>query len=280
MMTIAVVGANSFIARALRVQAPSCHWRYVSWREAVAGTDWLQGIDCVLNCAFDNRLKYEAYCPEWDIDLRLAQRLRGFDQVHYLMLSTRMVYGRPPASGRLHEALAPQPVSHYGQAKWLSEQALGQLLGERLSVLRLSNVCGYELQDGRQSFFALASRSLVQNNRVVLDIGAQVQRDFLPVEILAGWLARIAVAPVAGVFNLGAGRGSPCGLIGQWLIDGFGSGELLVSNPRDYDGFVLDIDKAAECYGIEGVTQTQLRDYCIALGQRLRKAKEGRQCAA
>lgn len=279
-MNVAVVGASSFIARALREQAPSCHWRYVGWREAVTSADWLQGIDCVLNCAFDNRLKYGTYCPEWDIDLRLAQRLRGFDQLHYLMLSTRMVYGRPPAGGRLHEKLLPQPVNHYGQAKWLSEQALTQLLGSRLSVLRLSNVCGYELQDGRQSFFALASRSLVQNNRVVLDIGAQVQRDFLPVEILAAWLARIAEAPQAGLFNLGAGQGSPCGLVGQWLIDGFGSGELQVSNPRDYDGFVLNIDKAAECYGIEGVTQTQLRDYCIALGQRLRKAKEGRQCAA
>ena len=279
-MNVAVVGASSFIARALREQAPSSQWRYVGWHEAVASTDWLQGIDCVLNCAFDNRLKHEAYCPEWDIDLRLAQRLRGFDRVHYLMLSTRMVYGRPPAGGRLHEELLPQPVNHYGQAKWLSEQALTQLLGSRLSVLRLSNVCGYELQDGRQSFFALASRSLVQNNRVVLDIGAQVQRDFLPVEVLAAWLARIAEAPQAGLFNLGAGQGSPCGLIGQWLIDGFGSGELQVSNPRDYDGFVLDIDKAARHYGVEGVTQTQLRDYCIALGHRLRKAKEGRQCAA
>ncbi|MES2817984.1 MAG: NAD(P)-dependent oxidoreductase [Pseudomonadota bacterium] len=273
-MSVAVVGGGSFIGRALAGRPEASAWRFIGGREALAGDAWLDGVDCLINCAFDPRLKDEPYSTERDIDLRLATRLQAHPQAHYLMLSSRMVYGPAPEGGRLHEDLSPQPINLYGAAKWQSEQALQALLGPRLTVLRLSNVCGNELETGRRSFFAMASRALSELGRIELDMSPFVERDFLPVEILADWLLRIAARPLPGLFNLGAGRGIPCGRIAQWLIEGFGDGELRVGNLREHDPFWLDIQAAAQAFDISGVAPAQLRDYCRALGAQLRVAKE------
>lgn len=273
-MTVAVVGAGSFIGRALRTRAETTNWRFLDWRAALADDSWLDGVDCLINCAFDPALKREPYSVARDIDLQLAKRLLDYSHVNYLMLSSRMVYGPAADDGRLHEALLPQPINLYGAAKWQSEQALQRLLGERLTVVRLSNVCGYELVAGRQSFFAMASRNLKEHKRIVLDMSPFIERDFLPVETLAAWLPRIALTPQPGLFNLGAGQGTATGRIAQWLIQGFGEGELLVNNLREHDPFWLDLSATAHAYGVPGVDATQLRDYCLALGQRLRLEKD------
>ena len=276
-MRVVVVGASSFIGRALQARPETADWRFLGGREALADSAWLADVDCLINCAFDGLLKRETYSAERDIDLLLARALRPHPRVQYLMLSSRMVYGPAGADGRLHEALVPQPLNLYGSAKWQSEQAVQRLLGDRLTVLRLSNVCGNELQAGRQSFFAMASRSLIEQGQVVLDMSPFVERDFLPVEVLATWLPLIAAQLQPGLFNLGAGQGTPCGRIAQWLIEGFGEGQLLAKHLREHDPFWLDITRATDAYAIAGVAPAQLRDYCRALGQRLRLAKEGTQ---
>lgn len=273
-MTVMVVGSNSFIARALRERPETASWRFVSVAEALA-EDGLVGVSMLLNCAYDPFLKCGPYSADHDLDLALARRLRPYPAARYLMLSSRMAYGPAPRGGRLVESQAARPDSLYGKAKWHTEQGLRRELGERLTVLRLSNVCGFECAVGRRSFFALALRSLQQEGRIVLDMSPFVERDFLPVEQLAAWLPGIIADPRPGLFNLGAGQGTPTGRIAQWLIEGFGRGELRVSQMREHDPFWLDIRAAAEAFAIPGVTQGRMRDHCRALGARLRQVQEG-----
>ncbi|MDD0841202.1 NAD-dependent epimerase/dehydratase family protein [Pseudomonas sp. Gutcm_11s] len=270
-MTVAVVGQGSFIGRALKARPEAAGWRFVGWRQALLEDDWLEGVDCLINCAFNDSLKREPYSASRDIDLQLGERLLSRPEVRYLMLSSRMVYGPARAGGRLHEALPTQPVNPYGMAKLHSEEALAALLGDRLTVLRLSNVCGYELEEGRRSFFAMASRSLVGDARIVLDMSPFVERDFLPVEILASWLPQIVSRLRPGLYNLGAGHGTATGRIAQWLIEGHGSGQLLVSDLREHDGFWLDMQRSHEAFGVAGLGEDFLRAYCRALGARLRE---------
>jgi UDP-glucose 4-epimerase len=273
-MSIAVVGGSSFIGQALQALPQTAGWRFIDRHAALESDAWLEGVACLLNCAFDSGLKAEPYSPERDVDLQLANRLQRHPRVRYLMLSSRMVYGPASNDGCLHEALQPQPLNLYGRAKWTCEQALRALLGDRLTVLRLSNVCGYELVSGRRSFFAMAMASLRDQGRIVLDMSPFVERDFLPVEDLVEALVRIAERPQAGLFNLGAGHGVACGRVAQWLIEGYGSGELRVNNFREYDPFWLDIRSASEAYGFTGVSPALLRDYCLSLGRRLRTELE------
>ncbi|MCL4757783.1 MAG: NAD(P)-dependent oxidoreductase [Rhodocyclaceae bacterium] len=270
-MKIAVVGAGSFIARTLAMHPASADWRYLGHGEALAAEAGLDEVDMVINCALDPRLKKQSYEPGLDVDLRLAQRLAARTEVRYVMLGTRMSYGPAGPGGRLVETDAARPLHPYGCARLETERRLGELLGERLTVLRLSNIFGYEDVPGRSSFFAIALRSLREHGRIVLDMSPFVERDFLSVDTLAGWLARIAERPAGGVYNLGAGFGTPTGRIAQWLIEGFGAGELRVTDLREYDAFWLDVGKAVAAFGIDLPEPEAVREQCRALGRRLRQ---------
>ena len=270
-MNVTVVGSGSFIAQALRRCDASAGWRYLSHAEALAGAQWAHESDVVLNCAFDDRLKGSAYRPEWDIDLRLAEQLAP--HTRYVMLSSRTIYGpQPPDGTRLHEALPAAPHNLYAQAKQHTEAALARLLGEQLTVFRLGNIFGYEPQPQRRNFFAQALRSLRDQGRIALDISPFVERDFLPVEHCAAWLAAAIPQLRGGTFQLGAGYGTPVGRIAQWIIEGHGSGELLVTNLREFDAFWLDMRHTRAAYGALELPPEQLRAACRMAGQRLREA--------
>jgi UDP-glucose 4-epimerase len=251
---VTVVGQSSLIAQALRAQAATEGWQFMSHVQARQDHAWLDHTDLIINCAFDDRLKQGPYQPELDMDLWLAQQLSERPQVRYTLLSSRMAYGTPPADGRLHTGLQPQPVNPYGQAKWQTEQALRGLLGHRLLILRLSNIFGQEDVPGRRNFFAMALRSLREQGRIVLDISPFVERDFLPVDQLARSLVHISQFWEGGLYNLGAGHGVPTGRIAQWLIEGHGRGELLVNNLREHDAFWLDMGATRQTFGIPPTT--------------------------
>jgi UDP-glucose 4-epimerase len=266
---VTVVGKNSLIAQALKLQPGAADWQFISHVQAWQSHEWLDHTDQVINCAFDDRLKQEPYRAELDMDLWLAGQLRERPHVQYTLLSSRMAYGTPPADGRLHTALQPQPINLYGQAKWRTEKALRELLGDRLLVLRLSNIFGQEDVPGRRNFFAMALRSLREQGRIVLDISPFVERDFLPVDQLAQSLVHVSQFWQCGLFNLGAGHGLPTGRIAQWLIEGHGRGELLVNNLREHDAFWLDMSATRQTFGIPPTPAALIRERCLALGAAL-----------
>ncbi|WP_339546026.1 NAD-dependent epimerase/dehydratase family protein [Pseudomonas sp. RA_35y_Pfl2_P32] len=269
-MSIVVVGDTSLIAQALRQCGQTAGWRFIGHREALTSSAWLDGVGQVLNLAYNPALR-NGYEHALDFELALARRIEPLPHVRYIMASSRLVYGPAIHDQALHESQEPQPVATYGVGKLITEQALTQMLGERLTIVRMSNIFGYEIAQTRRNFFAIALRSLLDQQRIVLDMSPFVERDFLPVEVLASWLIPIAENPQPGLFNLGAGIGTPTGRIAQWLIEGFGSGELLVTNLREFDAFRLDIGAARATYGIPGLTTTALRQHCQALGARLRE---------
>ena len=280
-MAIAVVGANSFIARALRQRPEAAAWRFVGHREALETEAWLHDIHIVLNCAFDDRLKERAYDAALDVDVRLAEKIQRHHAIRYVMLSSRLTYGPAPLGGRLTEALSCNPIVPYAKAKIIAETKLVAMLGERLTVVRLSNVFGAEYMPGRKNFISVATRTLIEDGRIVLDINPFVERDFVPVTDVARSLSLILQAPKPGVFNLGAGHGTPVGLIAVWLIKGYGQGQLVVTDVRDYDSFWLDISAAQEAFGIETVSAERIEAFCIDLGGSLRQSTVGEslQCA-
>lgn len=265
-MRVTVVGQSSLIAQALQAHPVGAGWQFISHVQARQTHEWLDHTDLIINCAFDDRLKQEPYQPELDMDLWLAEQLRERPHIRYTMLSSRMAYGAPPPDGRLHTDLQCQPINLYGQAKWRTEQALRELLGQRLLILRLSNIFGQEDVPGRRNFFAIALRSLREQGRIVLDISPFVERDFLPVDQLAQSLVHISQFWQSGLFNLGSGHGLPTGRIAQWLIEGHGRGELLINNLREHDAFWLDMSATRQTFGITPTPPAVIRERCLALG--------------
>jgi UDP-glucose 4-epimerase len=262
---ILIVGRNSFLARQALAGLPADRVRAVG-HEAIDRPDLLDDVGCVVNFARHPLLGSEHYRPEtMDADLRLARRI-GAAPIGYVMLSSRKVYapdGRP-----LAETAATGPTDAYGRAKLGAEQRLQELLGERLTILRLANVFGYERIAGRRTFLSLVLERLAADGEIRYEISPFVARDFLPIASFARLLARVAQAPPGGILNVGSGIGLPTGRLALWILEGYGHGRLVITSPREFDGFVLDVARLTSLYG-PPCSFDDLRAAGLELGRRL-----------
>jgi len=265
---ILIVGRGSFLAGHVLRALPPVRVRAVGHDE-IGRADLLEGVACVVNFARHPLLGSAGYRPEaMDPDLRLARRL-GERRVAYVMLSSRKVYA--PGAGPLAESAPTGPGDLYGRHKLAAEERMRALLGERLTILRLANVFGYERGPGRASFLARLLDRLAGEGEIHYDMSPFVERDFLPVEAFARLLAGIAAAPPGGVLNVGSGIGLPTGRLALWILEGFGRGRLVIDAPREHDAFVLDVTRLRELHG-EPCTLEEIRARAVAIGRRLARA--------
>jgi UDP-glucose 4-epimerase len=261
---VLVVGRNSFIARHFLA---ACDQQITAvGHDSIDRPGLFDGVDRVISFARHPLFGSEEYRPEaMDPDLRLAERLAGRG-IDYLMLSSRKVYA--PSARPLAETDPTRPRDLYGQHKLAVENALRARLGERLTILRLANVFGYERRHGRRSFFSQLLERLARDGQIRFDMSPFVERDFLPVEACARVLARIVALPPGGVLNVGSGIALPTGRLAVWVLEGYGRGELVIESPREHDGFVLDVGRLRSLYR-PPCTYEELRTSCLELGRRL-----------
>jgi dTDP-4-dehydrorhamnose reductase/UDP-glucose 4-epimerase len=168
----------------------------------------------------------------------------------------------------LSETAATGPSDLYGRHKLAVEQALRDLLGERLTVLRLGNIFGYERIPGRRTFVALSLDRLAREGCIHYAMSPCVARDFLPAETFASLLAKLAAAPPGGILNVGSGIALPTGRLALWILEGFGRGELVIESTAEKDPYVLDIGRLQDLYGAP-CSCADLRAACVAIGRRL-----------
>ena len=268
-----VVGQGSFIARHFLA---ACDRPVAAvGHDAIDRPDLLDGISRVINFARHPRLGSEDYRPvTMDPDLRLAERIARRN-IEYLMLSSCRVYA--PSARPLAETDPTAPQNLYGRHKLAVEQTLRDLLGPRLTILRLANVFGYERDPARRTFLSLLLDGLARDGQIRFDMSPFVVRDFLPVTACARLLTRIVAAPPGGVLNVGSGIALPTGRLALWVLEGYGRGELVIEAPREHDAFVLDVGELTRRYG-PPCTYDELREACINLGRRL--AGEAGSCGA
>lgn len=262
---VLVVGRHGFLARHF-LSAPGPARVEAISHDQIERPGLLDGVGCVVNCSRHPLAASDDYRIEaMDPDVRLARRL-GDRDIAYVMLSSRKVYA--PAATPRAETAPTGPVDAYGRNKLAVEHALRGLLGERLTVLRLANIFGYELVPGRNTFVSISLERLAREGRIHFAMSPFVERDFLPVEALARVLARIVEAPPGGILNVGSGIGLPTGRLALWILEGFGRGELVIESTEEKDAFVLDIGRLKALYG-RPCTLEDLRDACLAIGRRL-----------
>lgn len=224
----------------------------------------LDEYNVVVNMGYDPRYMREPYVEELDFDLAVARRVAR-SGTHYVMMSTRRVYGQPMPF-RLDEDYAPQPQDHYGRNKYRTELQVQELLGPRCSIVRVANVFGFE--PGRHTFFGIALDKLKRNNKIVLDTSPFVRRDFIHIDDFARTLRRVLAVRPQGLYNLGSGDSTAIGHIALWMIEGYGKGELVVTSPVERDSFELNIDKLTHVIGPLSSSMT-IRERCNKIGERL-----------
>lgn len=258
-----VVGRNSFLANRF-LESP-----VVAGARAISHTDFaataLDDIGCIINFALHPHYRTQAYSPTLDFDRRIMERIQGTG-IHYILLSSRKVYdeGTPLP---WPETAPKTNGTGYGTNKLITENFARRTLGNNLTVLRMANIFGFE--PGRSSFMGQAQDSLLQNGHITLDTHPEVRRDFLPVDRFVEILDHIAQRRLTGLFNLGSGVATPIGRMAHWLMEGFGAGKLVVTNPGRRDEFLLDVNRLTQQLG-PLCTPDRIQAKCLELGERLR----------
>jgi len=229
----------------------------------------LDGAQVVVNFAFHPRLRSEPYDSDLDVDLALAKRLPT--ETRFVMLSSRMVYGSYACGATERSAVAgpdARGLNRYGTNKLEIERRLRDLLGDRLTVLRISNPLGYH--PGSPRFMSRLLDSLRGSGRISLDVSPFTRRDFVTEQYLVEAIeyACLCMIPLTGTFNLGSGIGTEVGRIALWAIDGLGRGELVITDPHVRDEFWLDMSRAAPLFG-PPPSHDELRAVCVGLGRSL-----------
>jgi UDP-glucose 4-epimerase len=268
---ILVVGRNSFLAgrfRALSAVGGQCTFLTHQEAGAVAASD-LGSVDRIVNFAIDPAYRSDAYSEAHDFDLKLARTARSAD-ARYIMLSTRAVYPRANAMGAKESDPATGNETPYGRNKAETERRLAEILGDRLTVLRIANIIGNEFGSGRRTFMSLALERLKSRNEIMLDISPEVRRDFLPDTGFVQVLDAVLQDPCGGILNVGSGQAVRVGDIADWLIEGYGSGQVTVSDHRLHDEFVLDVGRLRAIYGFE-CRRDEIAEHCRKIGHQLRR---------
>lgn len=273
-MRIVLVGYRSFVARHVGHVARSRNIDYLALPHDAPLEHTLRSTDAVINFALDPAYRLGPYAQDKDYDLfiaRAAQRVGA----SFVMLSTRRVYGPDTRWDAVETYSAGGDETAYGRNKAHSEAAIMAENTGRACIFRLSNIIGYEYNPGqmRSTFLGLLLTSLKSQNKIFFDMHPDTRRDFLPVETCAqAIVSRISGGPPNGIFNLGCGFPTRCGDLANWVMEGFGGGELIYDPPAVKDEFFLNMNKWRADHDLPFTSQA-LHDYCVDLGKRLQCEK-------
>lgn len=265
-MVCTVIGKSGFLASSLLGYEQTKNWRFIPHKEAKDDSSWLNDTDIIINCAFSPIMMKHGYQEGEDLDSFLAKKIKDLDHIHYVMISSRKVYGASVQEKCFTEDEELSPDTPYGVAKMKIEHSLSKIIPfERLTILRPSNIFGAELN--RRTFFGFALTKLINEKKIIYDFSPLVKRDFLSVQKFSQDLVKIALARRGGIYNLGSGFGVQCGDIAQWLIEGYGLGELIVTEDTQKDAFWLDMTRTKATFGLQSYSKDALRSDCVNLGR-------------
>jgi len=259
-MKTLIVGKNSFIAK-------TAH-RNIDDAEKISYGDIdkvnLNEYNTILNCAITNEYRTEVYDEEKDLDIQLARIAEKYG-MHYVMISTRKVYGTSNDLKTYDEGSELNPNDRYGENKLISEYKIMDLM-ESCTILRASNVFGYE--PDRKSFMGFCMKQLRDTGKIVYDINPYNIRDFIDVDTFARILTLVCELKPNGFYNISSNLGLTVGDVSRYLIKGFGSGELDAESDKFFDQFVLDNSKLKSALEID-VSTFNFEKIISKLGKKL-----------
>ena len=243
---VLVVGRQSFIAGSLLTRYQEGTELRAVPHDAVSARDLL-GVSCIINMSLHPDFKSMSYDEARDADLAVA-RMAARHGCHYIMMSSRKVYGTSSAEVTYSETDPINPSDHYGHNKATSELRVRDELGSSATIVRGSNIFGVE--PGRTSFMGWCIDQLIKTGTIRYDLSPMIKRDFIPVGVACDALLRLASIRPGGTYNLGSGVATEVGHVAGALIHGYGNGTLIADGSKMCDQFVLDNGKLSSLIGI------------------------------
>jgi nucleoside-diphosphate-sugar epimerase len=199
----------------------------------------------VVNCALNPSYKLDKYDERCDVDFEIGKK--AFENnCHFVMLSTSKIYGNSFSLKIYDENSEFLPYDFYSENKLITEDRLLYNFGNKITILRGSNIFGYEY--GRNSFLGFCMNQLVDTGIIKYVVSEKIKRDFLFVDDAAFIIEKVCEEKPIGVYNLSSNYGLEIGSIARSLIDGYSYGGKFESDNTKLDRqFILDNSKLKNC---------------------------------
>jgi nucleoside-diphosphate-sugar epimerase len=239
---ILVVGKNSFIGQNFSNQSSNID--LISHKE-ISTTDF-SSYGTVFNCSISPDFRTKKYEEQNNIDFIVAKKSHE-NACHFVMLSTRKVYGQSDDLITYTETSEIKPIDNYAENKYITENKIRNNF-DNYTILRASNVFGNE--HGRNSFLGFCLTQLKENDKIVFELSEQIKRDFILVDEVSRVLKIICDSRKTGTYNLSSNYALEIGNVAKNLIEGYGSGSFEYGD-KITDQFMLDNNKLQSEFQIE-----------------------------
>ena len=246
---VLIVGDNSFVGRnfynSISLEHDNVLANIVSYSQ-LHHID-LKRYDVVINCAIAYEYKTQIYNEAFDLDWLVGIKATEAG-CHYIMLSTRKVYGNSSELTRYSERHTLNPFDRYSENKELTERFLTNDI-ENLTILRGSNIYGFEL--GRSSFVGYCMTQLKATGIIKYDMDKSLKRDFISIERVCELLKKVCEIKPKGIYNLSSDFGLEISVIARGLILGYGRGNFIQQDILGKEQFILDNSKLEDACGMK-----------------------------
>ena len=162
----------------------------------------LKKYDYVINFSNSKHFFEEKYSKSKDRNLIIANIIKN-SCTKFILLSTRQVY-YPKLN--ISEKSKLRPNNHYAKNCLKSEKFCMKYIGNKLLILRLSNVIGFE--NGKKKRATLMSTVIqgLKKKKIYFDNNYYLKKDFLPVKILCIYIEKLIYKNFYGILNIGSGK--------------------------------------------------------------------------
>ena len=236
-----IVGKNSFIGKHLVNFDSISHEKFDQID--------LYKYNSVINCAIDPSYKTQSYKEKNDFDFYVGKKSVE-NNCHYIMLSTSKIYGNNKSLKIYAENSLTDPFDYYSENKLITENKLLSNFNGKITVLRLSNIFGFEVE--RNSFVGYIMSQMNKDNKIKLTIPENTKRDFLFVNDAIAIIEKVCYTRIDGIFNLSSNYGLQVRDIIDNLILGYNKLIEVEKNEHGMDRqFIMNNSKLKNALQIE-----------------------------
>ena len=161
----------------------------------------ISDADFIINCSNSKSFFYKQYLKNSDRNLKIANLIKK-TRTKFIILSTRQVYD-PKLN--ITERSKLKPINMYAKNCLKSENFCKKIIKNKLLILRLSNVIGYEIGNKKKpSLMSIIIKSL-KNKKIYFDNNYILKKDFLPIKFLCLCIEKLIQKKIVGIVNIGTG---------------------------------------------------------------------------
>lgn len=267
MQKIIIIGGDSYIATGLDQKLSHMkviHLFYHNWKENLNA---LKDADWIVNFSIDPCFSTGNMELKDILDIQVADAIKNYD-VRYMFMSSRKVYGACDICKEYSEEDALFGVDYYAKNKIKTEQALRQILGDKLAIVRISNIIGEPvMRAGYKTFIGWICENYLTKGELTVNQNSNSIKDFITKDFLHDSIVSLISKNVTGIVNVSSGFGTPVkdvlkGYVGEANIRF--SGE----NSQCTDQFILNNTKLKNISNMS-ITRENLLQYLMKCHEQL-----------